>query len=586
MSTLLAGLSVSNELRVRQRAVHGLATVLCAEDSAAAGMIDHLRENSPFAALLELATEAEAVADHLTLSLCFSAVANLAQKLVPIHAAGAGFGQLLGRSIVLSSAASSSADAGAASTLLSCALSAAFNLSADLQVLAALNEAACAPALVELIRTAGRTHLAECQHAALERFSSIIASHPLPLLYPLSTSFSFVQKRFRSGGVRVTRVPPHRHAVFTLRNMRRAAKAASAAARRSEREGRGEGRAGEGRAGEGRGEGSVSAVWTALDSTRKRLSTPKHAGAPKRHSKPALPLALPILPSATSAPTLLPRLHTSAQQQRSADQLAARASYEAPYESLTKHNEAPYYEASYETPALLASPLTKPKYESSPTRTGEDLAVGPASLPSSREQQRVVEQRVGEATARSSQLQSTSPQLLVDDSTRELDVGAADEASGQHSQPCSQPGTRIYSNSSLPALTTSNHTHSHRQSQPQEGGARTPNCLMNPSPSPSPIWAPAIFGATRAVGSRACPGRRGSSRLAHIDHLERLEGAQRRVERARAQVQQARRRIDGLPSAAFDLPGEMTASTVGETHARLQRVRLVDDIFGPPETSR
>lgn len=144
---LLDRLASNNEHRVRQRAVHNLATALHADD---VQVKQYLHANTPFPALVEIATEAEARSDALTLSLVFSAIANLATALIPLCGTGGDIGRLLGRSLLMATTYSSVDDE---VSLLSSSLSAAYNLSGDMTVLTALNDVAVAPALIKLMHS-------------------------------------------------------------------------------------------------------------------------------------------------------------------------------------------------------------------------------------------------------------------------------------------------------------------------------------------------------------------------------------------------------------------------------------------------
>jgi len=151
--------------RTRQRAVHAIATLLSQEDASDRASdrleraIEHLRSHSPFPSLVQLATEAEAAADTLTLSLIFSAMANLAAHLVPLEGSARAVGHLLGHAFVVASAEPPSAQ----NALLSFCMAAAYNLSAELQVLAALDETGCAPVLLSISKRKGRFRTADAR---------------------------------------------------------------------------------------------------------------------------------------------------------------------------------------------------------------------------------------------------------------------------------------------------------------------------------------------------------------------------------------------------------------------------------------
>lgn len=140
---LLSKLDDGNPFRVRQRGAHALAALLAHEDTPALlASVEHLRKNSPVPRLVRLGAEAEVSSDGLTLQLVCSCLANLAARLVPVVEAGA-VGRLLAR-IILTPDANP--------TLLNYALAATYNLSADIEVLAALDESGCGVVLASIGR--------------------------------------------------------------------------------------------------------------------------------------------------------------------------------------------------------------------------------------------------------------------------------------------------------------------------------------------------------------------------------------------------------------------------------------------------
>ena len=142
---LVQMLSAGNDTRVRQRALHSLASALYTGEIAEL----ELHAESLWAIMVELATEAEAAEDDLTLSLAFSAVANLATAgFVPQGDAGGAIGHVLSSSLIR-------ALGGLDSSLVAFTLSAAYNLCAEPSVLGALNEThnRVAPMLDALVKT-------------------------------------------------------------------------------------------------------------------------------------------------------------------------------------------------------------------------------------------------------------------------------------------------------------------------------------------------------------------------------------------------------------------------------------------------
>jgi len=142
---LVQMLSAGNDIRVRQRALHSLASALYKGDTAEL----ELHAASLWAIMVELATEAEVAKDDLTLSLAFSAVANLATAgFVPQGDAGSAIGHVLSSSLIR-------ALGGLDSSLVAFTLSAAYNLCAEPSVLGALNEThnRVAPMLDALVKT-------------------------------------------------------------------------------------------------------------------------------------------------------------------------------------------------------------------------------------------------------------------------------------------------------------------------------------------------------------------------------------------------------------------------------------------------
>jgi len=154
---VLEDLPAENSFAIRQKGVHALAAMLSQHPpSALEGAIAHLRAHSPFALLVEIATDAEVAGDSLTLSLSFSAMANLAVHLVPLLGCASAVGGLIGRALVMSSAL---CDRGvetetSAANLVSFCISAAHNLSAEVEVLVALHEtlARGAPGAADVLR--------------------------------------------------------------------------------------------------------------------------------------------------------------------------------------------------------------------------------------------------------------------------------------------------------------------------------------------------------------------------------------------------------------------------------------------------
>ena len=165
LTELVTNLGREQPFKKRQRAAHTLCKSLVHLD---APQVEVLRQLSPVAALLDLAVEAEALNDVLTLQLALSCLANLAVWLQDHGVGSSGIlGRLLGRSIHRAHDMSTSespplpgedfliaspkrrASRAAAASLATYALAVCANLAADREFVAALMQAgpACASEL-------------------------------------------------------------------------------------------------------------------------------------------------------------------------------------------------------------------------------------------------------------------------------------------------------------------------------------------------------------------------------------------------------------------------------------------------------
>ena len=141
---VLQQLHPDNTFRVRQRAAHTLAALLACNEPEQA-LLQHLQVHSPVCELVALGVDSEERNDALTLQLVFSCIANLAARRVPLID-GSAVGELIARTLTHSSSSD------VESQLLGYVLTASNNLSSDVLVLTALEEAGCEPVLHTILQ--------------------------------------------------------------------------------------------------------------------------------------------------------------------------------------------------------------------------------------------------------------------------------------------------------------------------------------------------------------------------------------------------------------------------------------------------